>query len=152
MELQKVSIDGWAYVLWAMLILLLPLRWVAGFLLAGAFHEMCHAGMICLLGGRIHRVSVKATGASMSVSGISYGQEFWCALAGPVGGLLLMGLMHRFPEMALVGLGQSIYNLLPVYPLDGGRAIRCVYCIWKEKYLAKKGHKQYNRDTIYNEV
>lgn len=152
MGLQKYAINGWTYIIWALLILLLPLRWVLGFALAAGFHELCHVGMIILLKGSIHSVRVKPTGICMGVSGLTFGQELLCALSGPMGGLFLVSFVRIFPEMALVALGQSLFNLLPIYPLDGGRALRCAYYLGKEKYLAKKGLKRYNRDTIYKEV
>lgn len=49
-----------------------------------------------------------------------------CALSGPLGGLLLTLTIGYLPRLALCALVQSIFNLLPFYPLDGGRALRAM--------------------------
>jgi Zn-dependent protease len=53
-------------------------------------------------------------------------QELLCASAGPAGSILLLVFLHDFPELSVCGIAHGIYNLLPVYPLDGGR---CAYSI-----------------------
>ena len=53
-------------------------------------------------------------------------QEFFCALTGPLGGLCLLPFLRWIPRIAICAGVQSLYNLLPVYPLDGGRALRCI--------------------------
>ena len=54
------------------------------------------------------------------------GRETACILAGPCGSLLLMCFAVWFPRTAVCGFIHGLYNLIPVYPLDGGRALRTV--------------------------
>lgn len=53
-------------------------------------------------------------------------QELVCILAGPAGSFFLLLLDDFIPKTAICGLVQGIFNLLPLYPLDGGRALYCL--------------------------
>ena len=111
----------------AFLLLLLPLQWIIAWFAAVAVHEACHFWALRLCGNRIFRVELKLSGAYMETEALSKGKGFMCALAGPIGGLLLLLLAPLFPRLAICGLFQSCYNLLPIFPLDGGRALRCLF-------------------------
>lgn len=110
----------------ALALLLLPLQWVGAAALAAAFHELCHYGAVRLCGGSVRSVTSGIGGVRMEVRGLTEAKELLCALAGPMGSLLLLLLARWIPRTAVCAGFQGLYNLLPVYPLDGGRAVRCV--------------------------
>ena len=104
-------------------ILLLPLQWISAMVIAAAFHEFCHWVVIRLLGGRVPLITFGGRGASMYMEQMDRGAGILCALAGPVGSFLLVLLGHICPRLAFCGAIQGLYNLLPVYPMDGGRIL-----------------------------
>lgn len=123
---RGVSISGWALIGLAALILILPLKWVAAAIAAAGFHECCHLIASRLVGCKIRSVDIHMGGAVIGTDAMLPWQELVCVLAGPVGGLMLLLLVRWFPRLAICAGIHSLYNLLPLYPLDGGRAVRCL--------------------------
>lgn len=121
-----LDIDPKTYVLGAFLVLTIPLDWLTGAVLAAAFHEVCHVAAIRALGGRVCCLHIGLGGAVMDSEIRGDLQEGLCAAAGPVGSFLLVLLCHIFPKLAVCGAVQGLFNLLPIYPLDGGRILRCI--------------------------
>ena len=108
----------------ALLLLILPLRWILALLVAAAFHELCHLLALRLCGGQCRRIRLGAFGAVIQAAPLPPPQALFCSLAGPAGGLLLIGLARWFPRLALCGAMQSAFNLLPIRGLDGSHALR----------------------------
>ena len=115
------------FLLSACAILFLPLKWLLGFLVAVAVHELAHIAVLLLLRGRITSVAIQETGILLSTAMLSRKQEFLVALAGPVGGLLLMLVTYRIPYISVCAFAQSVFNLLPLENFDGGRVLNCVF-------------------------
>ncbi len=119
---SRVKLMSGFFVFMAVGVLLIPFPWFAAWVFAAAVHELCHILCLHLCGYQILSVEIGLSGAKIETDAQSGFGMVACAMAGPVGGLLLFALIHVCPRIALCGLIQSLYNLLPVYPLDGGRA------------------------------
>ena len=94
---------------------------------AAAIHELGHYVVLRLLGGRVTALRVSVFGAEMETDGaaLSYGRELMAVLAGPMANLLAGLVLARagYPAAAGAHLVLCAFNLLPVRPLDGGRAL-----------------------------
>lgn len=130
MESCKVVIDEKACFLWALLLLVLPLPWVTGFFLAAAVHELFHYMVLRIFRIPVLQLWIGVSGVKMDIPALNSTQELFSALAGPVGGLILLCFQRWYPELAVCALIQSCYNLLPIYPLDGGRVVKCLANMW----------------------
>ncbi len=107
-------------------LLLFPIKRVISWIIAAAFHELCHAIVIKSCGLQIDRVQLHIGGATIHTQISSSKKELICAIAGPIGSALLLLFIRVWPELSFCGLVQCVFNLLPIYPLDGGRALRCL--------------------------
>ena len=100
---------------------------------ACVLHELGHYGAICLMGGNVKEIRLTAIGAEMVLSRpLDYWQEGAAALAGPAVNLLLARLCCLWEGGALfagINLALGCFNLLPVYRLDGGRALSCAVAL-----------------------
>ncbi len=123
MQKAKATISGGLCLMLAALLLLFPLQWVLAAILAAAFHELCHWAAIVLCARQPVPVHYYTYGARMTLPPMSRLQEVLCALAGPAGGLCLLLFARWLPRTAVCAAFQSLYNLLPIYPMDGGRAL-----------------------------
>lgn len=123
---SNTAITGTALIYLALILLVFPLRWIMAGLLAAAVHEIGHLAVLRLFGGRVGAIGITANGAYIAACGLPPWQELLCVLAGPLCGLSLLPLSRWLPRTAICAVLQSLFNLLPVYPLDGGRAVRCI--------------------------
>ena len=135
---MNLEISAVSWILGALLILVVPLNWLLAAATAAVFHELSHSAAILLLGGKIHGLKILPDGIRMETSPMTAWQEILCSLAGPAGSLFLVLLGQHTPRIALCALVQGCYNLLPVYPLDGGRALRCLLGWFLPPKAAKK--------------
>lgn len=136
-----VHVSGAFYLYLAVLLLALPLRWVIAFLLCAATHELFHLLVASVLGVQIGQIEIAPGGARIHAQPVTHFQELLCALAGPVGGLLPITLLRIFPEAALWAVLLTVYNMLPIYPSDGGRVLRStLYMLFPTQFACRLGN------------
>ena len=101
------------------------------FLAAAAAHEAGHVMAIYLVGGRVTKLRLGMCDAKIATQGLGYRQELFCALAGPgMSVLVCLALRKAYATCAAISLLLGLFNALPVYPLDGGRALRAGLCLF----------------------
>ena len=108
----------------SLLVLAIPLYWLGPLILSSLVHELFHLSALYLMGIRSYRVHLKPFGVYLETDPLTPGQETIAAVAGPVGALSLLFFHRVMPKTALCAFLQSVFHLLPIFPLDGGRALR----------------------------
>ena len=102
-------------------------------------HECAHAFAAAKLGYKLNKIVLMPFGAVIDgdLRGISLKDEITVAIWGPLCNLLTAGFFvavwwlspdtYAFTDTACyASLAVALVNLLPAYPLDGGRIFRCV--------------------------
>ena len=132
-------------------------RWLIGavvsivFFLSILFHEVSHSIVARHYGLPVSGITLFVFGG---VSGLGKEpadakQEFWIAIVGPLTSIALAGLfgVGYFAldsiddgasgvsgHLALINLAIGIFNLVPGFPLDGGRVLRSIFW-WRNRNL-----------------
>lgn len=122
----SIKYSGCSLIYAAILLLILPLNWLAAAMAAAAFHEICHYTAIRYTGNNAYEIILSCGSIRMKTTALSLGEELFCALAGPIGSLILFFCYPWIPKTALCAGIQGIFNLLPIYPLDGGRVFHAL--------------------------
>ena len=121
----RVSVYPGFAVLIGSLFFLNGLKLTLPFLISAAMHESGHLLVLRLLGIRVYGLELRSSGAVIRADLSGELREVWAAAAGPAVNLLLCCCICRFwPELWLCSAVQLLWNLLPVWPLDGGRICR----------------------------
>ncbi len=98
-------------------------------------HELVHLIVLWMAGGRAVSLTVTPMGLSIERAGLlSHIAEVILSLSAPVANLLLAAIYARFsldPCTVEANLGFGLLNLLPILPLDGGKALKA--CL--QRYL-----------------
>ena len=121
-----------------------------GFFLSLIFHELTHSLFARKYGIRIKGITLFIFGgvAQMEEEPKTPIAEFVMAIAGPLSSFLLAGIfyiLHFFAKqigltviltgifhyLSIINVFLAIFNLIPAFPLDGGRVLRSI--LWKIK-------------------
>lgn len=148
----ELDIEAGAYLCAAAWLLLLPSQWVMAAIAAAAVHEMGHLIVLWLCDVAVWKIQIGATGARIETAPMQEWQEMMCALAGPLAGLILCLFWKWIPRVAIWALMQSVFNLIPIYPMDGGRILKAWTSLRRkreslEKSVANKAFSGYNNSN-----
>ncbi len=110
--------------------------------MAAIIHELGHLCALRMLGGKIKSLRLTMVGAEMvfdCTSMFSYMREALSAFAGPAINLLLALIMFKLDmhSSALVHACLGSLNMIPIYPLDGGRVLACCLSSWNVEFAEK---------------
>ena len=116
--------------------------------LAAVFHEIAHLGVLRMFSAAEGRLLLHPSGLEWRREGkrlLSYPQEIAATLAGPAVNVLFAAVFARFAveehwETGFLFAGAQLmlglFNLLPVLPLDGGKALELLLSWLVEPFFA----------------
>ena len=130
------------------------LRWTLAFLVATIFfisillHEMSHSLLARRYGIPVSSITLFVFGgvSNLTKEPDTARQEFWIAIVGPltslgIGVLFIILFLGLDPidhgasdiaaNLAMINIAIGIFNLVPGFPLDGGRVLRSIF--WSRK-------------------
>lgn len=114
---------GFALLL-ALLLCLDPANLCLLFLLAAALHELGHLLCLRIFQIPVYRLRIGLSGAVLNTGMMERKQEWKAALAGPMVNLCCGLFFWKLdPGFARISLLLGGFNLLPIWPLDGGRIL-----------------------------
>ena len=134
----KIKIQPDFLIVLAFAVIIVPAPWLIAWLVAALIHESFHFMALKICGCKISYFCVGVYGASITAVMPSGFQTILCSAAGPMAGFLLLTITRVVPRIAVCGMIQSLVNLLPIYPLDGGRVILEVVSLFLERNKAEK--------------
>lgn len=110
-------------------------------------HELSHATVARRFGVEMRGITLFIFGgvAEMTDEPPSPKVEFWIAVAGPIASFVIGGLFFAVSAatlptevaavvgyLAVINVILAVFNLIPAFPLDGGRILRSILWQWKD--------------------
>ena len=99
-------------------------------MIAGTIHEAAHILCVLFLGGSVQEINIGFRSAVIRATLSDPFSEFISIFAGPVSSFCLFFFRGIFPELAICGVIQGVYNTLPILPLDGGHMLQLLLLQW----------------------
>ena len=122
--MMKISVKWNTYLYLTLLLLMIPVQWIISWIMAIIIHELCHWIAVKICGGSILHIKIGIGGAQLRCSNLSDICRLFAIICGPLGGIFVIFIGKWFPRVALCSFFLSIYNLIPLLPLDGGQIFR----------------------------
>lgn len=122
---KKLHISPFLVFLFACLGCFYRKKYVFTVLSAVLLHECGHMISLLVMRKQIQEIRFDLFGALIRSEPLSQQQEIFCALAGPAVNLAAVLIFRERPEVYAIHGALFLFNMLPIYPLDGGRALFC---------------------------
>ena len=133
--------------LFLILFAIMPISYAISVFIAVMIHEMAHAFVAHKKGYNVYGIEIGLfSGAASMDSNMHQADSIPITAAGPLSNLLLLGLVIPFTSISESGIGSPymdhfayvnlflfLFNILPIYPMDGGQILR--------DFLMLKGRK-----------
>jgi len=106
----------------------------ARLLIAAAVHEAGHIAALYLFGGRVRSLAFTLSGVRIrpcfKIPPTIY-KEMIMSASGPAAGVLFSVVAYAFSQkrLAIISAGLSLFNMMPVYGLDG----YVLFSLWKSR-------------------
>ena len=158
---MKFRIDLKIFILVILFFITNQIKIYAMIMVFAIIHEFGHLFAGILLGMKPSKIEIKPFGVSMDFDitrkdyHIKIGKgnlleikKIFVALAGPITNVFIMIILMLYPifnfkesdKMIMIfsNITLIIFNILPMYPLDGGRILKSMIYIVKGKHIAEK--------------
>lgn len=140
MRILKIKVDLKIFLIIILYILTQNIEVFAMSFIFILLHELGHAITGIILGLKIKKININVFGLSIEFE--NYGKErinnkIIIDMAGPAINIIsfIVAVIFKNKEIAYINILLAIINLLPIYPLDGGRIV-------KNLLLKKHNYKQ----------
>jgi len=90
-------------------------------------HEFGHLFALFFMKKRVLEIRLDLFGAVIRAETLTRRQELLCTLSGPLVNLIsAVFLFFCAKSAAYISTALFLFNMLPIYPLDGGRILCCI--------------------------
>lgn len=149
--MKRFRINPISIVVWVWLVIMNGIVVATNYFFAILIHELGHFITAKKCGYKVSRFSLSPYGVELSYfdQNINFRDEMLIAFAGPLANFLslffVLGVWWIFPSVyfvtesfVMVSFLIALFNLLPAYPLDGGRIFVCIASNFVSGKVAKK--------------